>query len=231
LKEFVGEWPYPPAPLGLPERTTVSTTVDGGAVVAFSEVSGTFREYLQPDGTFVEEDSLERLIPIRDAEGSFAGLADVEVVARAAVAAAASGETSKAVSLLSLVDGETGVRLEVARATIDLLGGRTKMAKKALRELAETEDSGRVEANVNAAGYVLLQADHPKEAAKLFELNTEMYPEAFNTWDSLGEALMSLGKDKKAISCYEKSLELNPDNTNAEEMIARIRDEASGSKE
>lgn len=58
---------------------------------------------------------------------------------------------------------------------------------------------------------------------KIFELNTELFPETFNAWDSLGEAFMKLGKDAKAIACYEKSLELNADNTNAEEMIARIR--------
>ncbi len=51
----------------------------------------------------------------------------------------------------------------------------------------------------------------------------------FNTWDSLGEAFMNMGEDAKAISCYEKSLELNPENTNAEEMIVRIRDEVSDS--
>ena len=229
LAEFAGEWPYPPTPLGLPQRTTVSTTIDNGALVAFSEVSGTFREYLQPDGTFVEEDSLEQFIPIRDGEGSFAGIADIDTVARAAIAAAAVDEMKKAAGFLSLVDDETGFRLEVARATIDLLGGRSKKAEKALRELAETENPGRVEANVNQVGYTLLQAERLKPAARVFELNTELFPEASNTWDSLGEAFMNLGEDAKAISCYEKSLELNPENTNAEEMIARIRKEASDS--
>jgi hypothetical protein len=42
---------------------------------------------------------------------------------------------------------------------------------------------------------------------------------------------MKMGKDAKAISCYEKSLELNPGNSNAEEMIARIRGEAEASPE
>lgn len=225
LAEFVGQWPYPPTPLGLPERTTVTTSVDDGALVAYSEVSGTFREYLQPDGNFVEEDSLERYVPIRDGEGSFAGIADIDTVARAAIAAAAADDLTNAASFLSLVDGESGVRLEVARATIDLLGGHAKKAEMTLRDLAETENPGRVEAIVNQVGYTLLQTERLEQAAQVFELNTEVFPEASNTWDSLGEALMMLGKDAKAISSYEKSLELNPDNTNAEEMIARIRDE------
>jgi len=81
LAEFPGEWPYPPAPLGIPPFTTVSITGEDGALVAYSDVSGTFREYLQPDGSFIEEDSLERYIPILDGDGSFAGIADSDAKA------------------------------------------------------------------------------------------------------------------------------------------------------
>jgi tetratricopeptide (TPR) repeat protein len=132
-------------------------------------------------------------------------------------------DTGRATSILSLAEAETGVSVEVARATVDLLDGRTKKAGKRLRELSTTADPRRVERNVNRVGYSLLEVDRLKPALEIFKLNTELFPEAFNTWDSLGEAYMKLGKDAKAISCYEKSLELNPDNSNAEEMIARIR--------
>jgi len=223
LAEFVGEWSYPPAPLGLPERFTTSFTVDDGALVAYSEVRGTFREYLQPDGSIVEEDSLERYIQIRDGEGSFAGFSDADGISRAAVTAAVTDDTKKAASFLSLVEGESGVRVEVARATVDLLEGRERKAEKALRELAETGDPRRVERAVNMVGYNLLQAERLKPARKVFEINTELFPESSNAWDSLGEAFMKMGKDAKAIASYEKSLELNAENTNAEEMIARIQ--------
>ncbi len=139
------------------------------------------------------------------------------------MAAAVADDTAKAASFLSLVEGETGVRLGVARAALDLLEGRTKKAEKALRELAQSEDPRRVEGTVNFVGYGLLEAERLKPALKIFEINTELFPEAFNTWDSLGEAFMKMGNDAKAIACFEKSLELNPENTNAEEMIARIQ--------
>jgi CubicO group peptidase (beta-lactamase class C family) len=223
LAEFVGEWPYPPTPLGLPPRTTVTMTVDDGALVAFSEVSGTFREYLQPDGSFIEEDSLERYVQIRDGEGRFAGVADNDSIALAAMAAAVADDTTKAASFLSLVEGEEGVRLGVARATIDLLEGSTKEAEKALRDLAQIENPPRVEGTVNFVGYSLLEAERLKPALKIFEINTALFPESFNTWDSLGEAFMKMGKDAKAISSFEKSLELNADNSNAKEMIDRIQ--------
>ena len=223
LAEFVGEWPYPPPPLGLPQITTLNVTVDEGALVIYSDVRGAFREYLQPDGSIVEEDSLEHFTQIRDGEGSFAGIADTDAIARAAGAAAVADEMSKAVSFLELIEGESGVSVEVARATVDLLAGRTKKAENALRELAQTENPRRVERTVNFVGNSLLEAERLKPALKILKLNTELFPEAFNTWDSLGEAFMNLGKDSKALSCYQKSLELNAENTNAEEMIARIQ--------
>ena len=223
LAEFVGEWPYPPAPLGLPQITTLNVTVDEGALVIYSDVRGAFREYLQPDGSIVEEDSLEHFTQIRDGEGSFAGIADIDAIARAAGAAAVADEMLKAASFLELIEGESGVSVEVARATVDLLAGRTKKAENALRELAQTENPRRVERTVNFIGNSLLEAERLKPALKILELNTELFPEAFNTWDSLGEAFMKLGKDAKALACYQKSLELNAENTNAEEMIARIQ--------
>ena len=226
LAEFVGEWPYPPTSLGLPPRTTVNMTVDNGVLVAFSEVSGTFREYLQPDGSFIEEDSLERYVQIRDGEGRFAGLADNDSIAFAAMAAAVADDTTKAASFLSLVEGQAGVRLGVAHAAIDLLEGRTKKAEKALRELALSEDPRRVEGTVNFVGYALLEAERLKPALKIFEINKELFPTSFNVWDSLGEAFMRSGKDAKAVSSFERSLIINPDNSNAKEMIARIQGRA-----
>ncbi|MGH9906168.1 MAG: DUF3471 domain-containing protein [Pyrinomonadaceae bacterium] len=43
-----------------------------------------------------------------------------------------------------------------------------------------------------------------------------------NTYDSLGEAYMVNGDKELAIQNYKKSLELNPQNTNAVDMIKRL---------
>jgi tetratricopeptide (TPR) repeat protein len=61
------------------------------------------------------------------------------------------------------------------------------------------------------------------EAIEVFKLNVEMYPDAFNTYDSLGEAYMVKGEKELAIENFERSLELNPANTNAVEMLKKIR--------
>lgn len=146
------------------------------------------------------------------------------LTARAAVMAAVADDMAKAKSFLELTNGESGVIVEVARPTIDLLDGRKKKAESRLTELAANENHRPVEGTVNFVGYSLLEADRPKPALKFLKLNTELFPEAFNTWDSLGEAHMQLGNDDKAISSFEKSLELNPENSNAQEMIVRIQE-------
>jgi len=80
------------------------------------------------------------------------------------------------------------------------------------------------ESEMNNLGYQLLGMKKAKEAIEIFKLNVEAYPEAFNVYDSLGEAYMINGDDSLAIQNYKKSLDLNPQNTNAELMIKRIKE-------
>lgn len=78
---------------------------------------------------------------------------------------------------------------------------------------------------LNMEGYQLLWRDEIGKAIKVFELNTQLYPDRFNTWDSLGEAYMKKGDTEKALKYYNKSLELNAKNTNAQEMIDKMKSE------
>ena len=76
------------------------------------------------------------------------------------------------------------------------------------------------EDRINGFGYNLMGEDKYGDALKIFTLNTELYPNAYNTWDSLGECLLALGGKEDGINAYKKSLELNPENENAEIIIA-----------
>jgi hypothetical protein len=78
------------------------------------------------------------------------------------------------------------------------------------------------ESQLNNLGYGLMHGGKLNEALTIFELNIEMFPDAFNTYDSYAEAWMVSGDYKKAIVYYNKSLELNPDNTNATRMLEEI---------
>lgn len=76
------------------------------------------------------------------------------------------------------------------------------------------------ESEINNFGYILLGKGKNKNALKIFKLNTELYPNEYNTWDSYGECLLILGQKEEGIKAYKRSLELNPNNKNAETIIA-----------
>lgn len=74
----------------------------------------------------------------------------------------------------------------------------------------------------NILGYQLLQKGKVDDAIRVFELNTQDYPNAFNPWDSLAEGHKMKGNKELAIKYYKKSLELNPGNTNAVNMLKEM---------
>ncbi len=79
-----------------------------------------------------------------------------------------------------------------------------------------------LEAEFNAFGYQLLQTQQPQQALRLFKAGAHLFPQSWNAHDSLGEAYLTLGDKAKAKAHYEKSLELNPGNTNGREILAKL---------
>lgn len=77
---------------------------------------------------------------------------------------------------------------------------------------------------LNQLGYIELYRNNDIEKAiAVFKFAAEIYPNLWNSYDSLGEALMLKGDNKNAILFYRKSLEMNPENINAINMIKRIK--------
>lgn len=81
------------------------------------------------------------------------------------------------------------------------------------------------EGGINRLGYVLLRAGRHVPAVRLFELNVSLFPLSYNVYDSYAEAMLETGDKKAALSSYKKSLEINPDNTNAADMLKKLLDE------
>ena len=79
------------------------------------------------------------------------------------------------------------------------------------------------EAAINAIGYNLLRGEQFSSAVSVFELNVEFFPESSNVYDSYAEALMKSGDTQNAVLNYRKSLELNPGNENAQQMLETLK--------
>lgn len=229
-KEFVGKWDYPPKPLGLPAQSWVRISNGDGHLVAHSPTSGTFRLYPQPDGTFQEEDSHERYVQVRDEAGAFAGVSAADLIVNAAINARADGNVKRSSELMTLAADEDGISVASGQAILNLLDGKTERAEKALRDLAQQGNAGRVEGSVNGAGYGFLGSGKTELARDVLMLNTRLFPESSNAWDSLGEVNMALGRLDEAVGNYEKSLALNADNANAAAMLTKIREKESAAE-
>jgi CubicO group peptidase (beta-lactamase class C family) len=78
------------------------------------------------------------------------------------------------------------------------------------------------ENELNDWAYRVMSTDKIREAIELFRLNAALYPESWNVYDSLGEALLKAGKKAEAIQMYQRSVELNPNNNGGKKILERL---------
>lgn len=84
-------------------------------------------------------------------------------------------------------------------------------------------DPKAIEANLNTNGYYLLRDKKMDQAIEVFKTNVKLYPDSWNTYDSLAEAYTLTGSKELAIQNYEQSIRLNPKNDNGKEALAKLK--------
>lgn len=80
-----------------------------------------------------------------------------------------------------------------------------------------------IEGDINAFGYRLMNLKKVDEAIDMFRLNTELYPDSANAYDSLGEAFTIQGNKEEAIKTYEKALKIDPNFPSSIEALRRLK--------
>jgi len=80
------------------------------------------------------------------------------------------------------------------------------------------------ENELNQVGYKLIEKEQIEDAIKIFKLMVSEFPNSSNAYDSFGEAYYLNGNMDLALQNYEKSLELEPNNSNAVAMIKKIKE-------
>lgn len=112
----------------------------------------------------------------------------------------------------------------VAEALLPIITEKgIESALQSYRTLKQSSDYYVSESQLNALGYRLLGTKKVREAIEIFKLNVEAYPQSANVYDSLGEAYMTNGDKELAVRSYQRAVELNPQNTNALEMLKKLR--------
>jgi len=87
-----------------------------------------------------------------------------------------------------------------------------------------------LERGFNVMGNKFLSPNKTAAAIELCKINVELFPQSANAYERLAETYMKVGNKELAIKNYEKSLELNPQNTNASEQIKKLREKNQGEK-
>ncbi|MDZ7624965.1 MAG: serine hydrolase [Ignavibacteriaceae bacterium] len=90
----------------------------------------------------------------------------------------------------------------------------TKNYEEALKGISI--DNDRI---LNSLGYIFFQQGKTEEAISVFTVNTKLFPDIANTFDSLGEAYLKAGNKELAIENYMKAFEMDPNNKNAEKIL------------
>ena len=75
---------------------------------------------------------------------------------------------------------------------------------------------------INALAYDLFRQENREDALRIFKLNTELYPERSNPWDSYSMCLIAMGQKKEGIEAYRKFVELSPLNQNAMRKLKEL---------
>jgi putative intracellular protease/amidase len=78
------------------------------------------------------------------------------------------------------------------------------------------------ENSLNTLAYSILVKGDYNKAIQIFRLIVKDYPDSWNAWDSLGEALLKAGNKKNATESYKRSQALNPNNKNAIKIIKNL---------
>ncbi len=117
------------------------------------------------------------------------------------------------------------------RSAAEVLASEARAKKLSVDELnrrfeqlrADTADYAVNEGELNRLGYHALQSwRDPSLAIDVFQLNVRAFPKSGNVYDSLGEAYLVRGDTARAVANYRRSLELDPNNSNAANILQRI---------
>jgi CubicO group peptidase (beta-lactamase class C family) len=98
---------------------------------------------------------------------------------------------------------------------------KNKSYENAIEVAIELQKSQNIKFGINDInnwGYMLINQNKKSHALEIFRLNTVLYPENANAWDSLAETYGALGNMENAVKYYQKALEINPDYANADNI-------------
>ncbi|MEP1306261.1 MAG: serine hydrolase [Balneola sp.] len=132
--------------------------------------------------------------------------------------------TNRNFPMVAMEDIDPKPKVSLAQALIDdILANGIESGKAFFQLKKDSKDFYLKEEEVNRVGYALVNMDRIKDAIEVFKLNAEQFPQSWNVFDSLAEMYLKDGNKKLAIENYEKSIKLNPKNSNGISILKELK--------
>ena len=134
--------------------------------------------------------------------------------------------------LADWMEWKTGHRLPIPKSigasivrTVHVRGVAAALARYRRLKATAPKNYAFNPGELNRIGYALLRHGLVEDAIRIWEFNAREYPGDWNVHDSLGDGYAAAGsaRAKDAIASFRRSLELNPQNAHAREMIEHIQ--------
>ena len=105
-----------------------------------------------------------------------------------------------------------------------IMQGNYEDAVKAYQKAKEIDNAHELlsEGFLNSAGYELLSQNKIDQAIQMFRVNTVLYPNSENVYDSLAEAYLKAGQKTSAKENYKKVLKINPKNEKVNKVLESL---------
>ncbi len=78
------------------------------------------------------------------------------------------------------------------------------------------------ERELNGMSYDMLDDGYMTEAMEALKINTLLFPDSWNAYDSYAEALARAGKKEEAVAMYKRSIAINPGNQGGKNALKRL---------
>lgn len=112
--------------------------------------------------------------------------------------------------------------MEVVRESLEAAGVDAAMEK--FRSLCKNPGEYVLrQMAVNMFGYELMQRKKLDEALEVLQMNTKLYPDSANAYDSLGDAYLSKGDKEMAKANFEMALKKDPNFTASKAKLDKLK--------
>ncbi|MEO6694505.1 MAG: serine hydrolase [Ignavibacteria bacterium] len=127
------------------------------------------------------------------------------------------------IQITSILKGENYIKpnLPLPNTLYNLLqkDGQENFAKHLRSFISSNVYNIENDRQLNNIGYMFLQNELTIAAIEIFKLNTELFPDIANCFDSLGEAYLKAGNKEEAKKSYSKVVLLDPENEGAKKIL------------